>query len=67
MAENKEKIVMLLEVLLKQTRAGKGIECLQLNEEQDEVTIIFDSGFCRKVNIAADSGVAIIRDVLYSL
>lgn len=67
MAENKEKIVMLLEVLLKQTRAGKDIECLQLNEKQDEVTIIFDSGYRRKVNIAADSGIAIISDVLCSL
>lgn len=67
MTENKEKIVMLLEALLKQTRAGADIKCLQLNEEQDEITIIFDSGYRRKVNIEADSGIAIISDVLCSL
>lgn len=67
MTENKEKIVVLLEVLLKQTRAGKDISCLHLNEEQNEITIIFHSGFCRKANIAGDSGIAIIRDVLGKL
>lgn len=67
MVENKEKIVLLLKVLLKQTRAGADISVLKLNETQDEVTIIFNSGFCKKVNIAGDSGIAIINDVVKRL
>lgn len=67
MTENKEKIVALLEALLKQTRAGADISVLNLNETQDEVTIIFNSGFGKKVNIAGDSGIAIIADVVKKL
>ena len=67
MVENKEKIVLLLEVLLKQTRAGADILRLHLNEAQDEVTIIFNNRFTKKVNIAGDSGMAIITDVVKRL
>lgn len=67
MVENKEKIVTLLEVLLKYTRAGENIVNLVLNEKQDEVTIIFNNGYCKKADIGGDSGIAIIRDVVSKL
>lgn len=62
--ENKEDIVMRLKILLNATRAGQDIEEMELTEDGDFVMIEWESGGTQKVNIAADSGVAIIRDVL---
>lgn len=62
--ENKEKIVKLLKMLLMATRAGSNIEDLILNENQDEVTITFKKGGENRVNIACDSGLGIIKDVV---
>lgn len=62
--ENKEDIVMRLKILLNATRAGRDIEKMELTEDGDFVMIEWESGGTQKVNIAADSGVAIIRDVL---
>lgn len=56
-----------MEILLKQTRAGKDIKDLYLDEKQDEVLIAFENGYSKKVNIEADSGIAVIRDVLKQL
>lgn len=67
MIENRRNIVVLLEILLKQTRAGKDIKALYLDEKQDEVLIVFENGYSKKVNIEADSGIAVIRDVLKQL
>lgn len=65
--ENKNDIVKRLKLLLMATRAGSGIENLVLNEAQDTVTIMFKTGSSRKVNIAGDSGIAIIKDVVKAL
>lgn len=65
--ENKEEIVMKLKILLKSTRAGSNIADLILNEEESEITILFRAGETRKVNIEADSGIAIIKDVITAL
>ncbi len=62
--ENKEDIVKRLKLLLMSTRAGSNIEDLVLSENQDEVTIIFKQGGKKYINIAADSGIAIIKDVI---
>ena len=67
MYENKESIVARLKLLLTATRAGSGIEDLILNERQDQITILFETGCTREVNIAADSGIAIIQDVIKQL
>lgn len=64
--ENKEEIVIKLKILLKSTRAGGNIADLILNEEESEITILFRLGGTRKVNIEADSGIAIIKDVIAS-
>ena len=65
--ENKEDIVKRLKFLLVATRAGSNIEDLVLNERQDEVTVIFTQGGSRRINIAGDSGIAIIKDVVNRL
>lgn len=65
--ENKEDIVKRLKLLLRSTRAGSNIEDLVLSADQDEVIIIFKQGSKKKINIAADSGIAIIMDVINKL
>lgn len=63
--ENKEEIVKRLKLLLMATRAGSNIADLILN--QDQVTILFRQGGRREVNIAGDSGYAIIKDVINAI
>ncbi len=65
--ENKEDIVKRLKILLEATRAGSNIEDLVLNERQDEIAIRFKKGGTRTVNIAGDSGYAIIKDVMKAI
>lgn len=65
--ENKQDIVKRLKLLLLATRAGSNIEDMVLNEKQDEITIIFKQGGSRRINIAGDSGIAIIKDVINRL
>lgn len=65
--ENKEEIVMRLKLLLTATRAGEDIDKMELTEDQHFVVIHWKSGCTRKVNIEADSGIAIIDDVLHAI
>ena len=65
--ENKKEIVSNLTKLLKSTRAGDGIADLILHQNQEAITILFRNGAAREVNIAADSGYAIIMDVMKAL
>lgn len=65
--ENKEEIVKRLKLLLMVTRAGSNIADLILNQNQDQVTILFRQGGRREVNIAGDSGYAIIKDVINAI
>ncbi len=62
--EDKREIIVLLEHLLKATRAGRYIEEMTLNEKQDRVVVSFDRGQTKEVDITADSGIAIIKDVV---
>ena len=62
--ENKEEIVKRLKMLLVVTRIGDNIEDLVLSENQDMVRIQFKQGGHSDVDIAGDSGYAIIKDVL---
>lgn len=65
--ENKEDIVMRLKILLNATRAGEDIKKMDLTEDGDFVMLQWENGCTQKINIAADSGVAIIRDVLKAI
>ncbi len=62
--ENKNEIVLRLKHLLKATRAGRDIEDMFLDEKQKILTIQYKNGSKRKVDVAADSGIAIIMDAL---
>lgn len=62
--EKKEDIVKRLKLLLIATRAGSDIEDLILSEDQNTVTIQFRNGYTKKVCVEADSGIALIRDVI---
>lgn len=65
--ENKKEIVARLKVLLMATRAGSDIKKLVLSEDENFVTIIWKGGGEKKVCVAADSGIALIRDVTEAL
>lgn len=57
---SKEELVKSLEATLKLTR--EEIESLEL-KDQDTVLIHFEGGGTKTVNIACNSGIAIIRDI----
>lgn len=65
--ENKEEIVVRLKLLLAATRAGEDIDKMELTEDQNFVVIQWEDGCTQRVNIAADSGVAIISDVIKAI
>ncbi len=58
---DKARFISALAVLLQMTR--EGVVGLSLSEDGEMVTILYDSGFERQVNVACDSYMAIIRDV----
>lgn len=64
MSENKKEIVIRLGILLKATRAGDDIEMLALSEDENFVTIIWENGYRKNVSVEADSGIAMIRDII---
>lgn len=67
--EDKVKIIKRLKKLLKATRAGREIVDMYLvewNGNKETVEIIFESS-TKEVDITADSGIAIIKDVINKL
>lgn len=60
--ENKNEIVCQLEKLLKLLR--NGVEKLSFDEEMETIRICFEGGGSREVNVAGDSGCALIKDVI---
>lgn len=67
--EDKVKIIKRLKKLLKATRAGREIVDMYLvewNGSKETVKIIFESS-TKEVDITADSGIAIIKDVISRL
>ena len=69
MRENKQAILDALKVTLNLTRAGDDITALNYDKEREEVQVHFNnSSFAaRRINVAADSGIAMIRDVMKGL
>ncbi len=65
--EDKEEIIERLKLLLMVTRAGRDIADLVLDDRQETITIVFENGTGKRVDIAADSGLAIIKDVVTRL
>lgn len=65
--ENKREIVIRLGILLKATRAGEDIKVLRLSEDENFVKIVWENGAEKRVCVEADSGIALIRDVVRDL
>lgn len=65
--EDKKEIVMLLKHLLRATRAGEDIEQMELIDTGEKIRITFRDQYIKDVNIAMDSGIAIIMDVAKAL
>lgn len=65
--ENKREIVIRLGILLKATRAGKDIKVLRLSEDENFVKIVWKNGYKKDVCVEADSGIALIKDVMNAL
>ena len=62
--EDKQKICDLLLPLLQATRAFHYLDDLEYIQDQDCVLLTFASGYVRRVNVAMDSGIALIHDVI---
>ncbi|MBQ2664660.1 MAG: hypothetical protein IJT36_03345 [Alphaproteobacteria bacterium] len=67
--DNKTQIIDYMYELLKLTRAGQNVEDLLLNSSKNGtfVTIQFKSGGNKKVDLTADSGLAMIIDIAKAL
>lgn len=69
--EDKREILARLLHALQATRAGSDIVALELEQNEQRYSqycvIVFKSGCRKKVNITADSGLAIMEDVIHAL
>ena len=65
--ENKQKICDLLCDALRLTDAYGDIEMIAYNESKETVAVVFESGYTRNINVAMDSGMSMIRDIVRCL
>ena len=67
MEENKALITQKLFETLKVTRYGCDIEKMEYTTEgYDEIiTVTFENGYTKRINVTADSGKSLISDVMY--
>ena len=64
--ESKQDILDALVEALRLTRDQHDLEALIYNDTTEEVRIVWENG-SQTVNVAMDSGIAMIRDVLRAL
>ena len=64
--ENKQDILDALTFCLRKTRSQHDLKELIYDSEKETVTIVYSDGGTT-VNVALDSGIAMIRDVLRSM
>ena len=67
MKENKQLICDLLLLVLKATYHAADIVSLDYDAEEEIVTIAYKNGYKRYANVAMDSGVAMIRDIMRNI
>ena len=67
MWENKQKICDLLLITLNETRHFDDLVSLVYYPENDVVIATFDNGYTKDVNVAMDSGIAMIIDIIKQL
>lgn len=61
---NKQEICNKLCGLLNSTFVGQGIRAIGYDPDREEVKILHLGGHIQRINIAGDSGIAMINDVL---
>ena len=65
MTENKQMILNALLEAIQCTRAGDDVTALRFDSKTETVYVDFENNKAgRKINVAADSGIAMLRDVL---
>lgn len=62
--EDKQKILDLLLPTLRATRNLNDLVSLQYDPDKEMVAAVFSSGGVKMANVAADSGTAMIQDVI---
>lgn len=62
--ENKQKILDTLLIPLRETRALSDLYKLEYDSDREVVIATFEKGYTKEANVAMDSGIAMIRDVL---
>lgn len=67
MTENKQDILNYLKATLQLTRCGQDIADLIYNDEKETVNVLFKLGGMKVINVACDSGGAMILDVVNGL
>ena len=67
MMEDKQKICDLLAVTLRATRDAYDVLRIEYDDEKETVSVRFLSGGIRVINVAMDSGTAMIRDIMSGL
>lgn len=64
--EDKDKICKLLCKVLQLTRGASDLKSLDFNPDSEIVAAVFEGG-SRTINVACDSGTAMIRDIMNHL
>ena len=67
MGENKQKICDLLLVTLQATSNAADVVAIVYDDSTEKVQVTFASGGHRNINVAMDSGTAMIRDIMNNL
>ena len=62
--ENKQRICDLLAKTLKATYNMRDLETLDYDPRRETVTAKFESGHKKVINVALDSGTAMIKDII---
>ena len=60
----KHDICRALLPVLRMTRALRDLEDLQYHGDTEEVHAVFRGGYTKKINVACDSGLAMIKDIV---
>ena len=69
--EDKQKICNMFLQALRETRNYSDLEDLQYEYDKDKgievVNALFSNGCIKTVNVACDSGIAMMQDIIYAL
>ena len=65
--EDKQQICNALALAIQKTRGGNDLSSLEYDPDTERVTAYFMGGGWREINVAADSGFAMIKDIINHL